>query len=579
MSAAKKEIENQAGKEIYDLVSLLKAGGMDIGGDGQGAEGPMVQVIGRLTEMTESLSIWNVQRDDTEERLNQILETLIAISSLDFDHKAEVSDAGDIFDAVAVGLNALSEELESSTVSREFLDNVLRSMVDSLIVLDQDAKIRIVNRAATDLLGYESGELVGQALDIVVEDEEISEFTPIQLNKIAFFRDREIHFTSKYGIKIPVSYSFSVLRDAEGNFRGAVCVGHDITARKKAEEAFWKSENRYKAIVEGTTDLICRFLPDTTLTFVNQAYCQYFNKTREELVGSSFLTLIPEEGRAAVRKNVETLVERKQELTYEHEVVTPSGEIRWQQWTDRPIVDSSGNVGELQSVGRDITERKAADDILKKSLSEKEVLLKEIHHRVKNNLQIISSLLYLQSKKVTDEGTREIFRGSQDRIKAMSLIHEKLYESPDLARINLEAYIQGLLQSLFQTYGVNQELINYHVNVDGINLGMDMAIPCGMIINELVTNALKYAFPEGQEGQVVVEVVKNGLGGCILSVSDNGIGFPESIDFKNTETLGLQLVNNLAGQLDGEISLESKSDGTKFMFTFEPQFALEEIDV
>lgn len=217
-----------------------------------------------------------------------------------------------------------------------------------------------------------------------------------------------------------------------------------------------------------------------------------------------------------------------------------------------------------------ILRRKQAEEKIKTSLKEKEALLKEVHHRVKNNLQIISSLLNLQAEQITDKHYREIFKESQNRIKSMGLVHEKLYRSQDLTAINVHDYVDGLLQHLRNSYGIEQNRIAIKSNIEDMSLNIDTAIPCGLIINELVSNSLKHAFVEPNKGSRAKITIKLHLGGknkTVLIVSDNGVGFPDGLDFKKTKSLGMQLVCTLTEQLSGNIKL-TKDKGTTFTITF-----------
>ena len=214
-----------------------------------------------------------------------------------------------------------------------------------------------------------------------------------------------------------------------------------------------------------------------------------------------------------------------------------------------------------------MVERKRAEDRILASLQEKEVLLKEINHRVKNNLQLVSSLLSLQSEGVSDEQAREGFRESQDRVRSLALLHESLYQSEDLARIDFPAYVRRLASDLFRAYEVNTEVVTLHTDVQDVALGLDAAIPCGLIINELVSNSMKHAFSGGRKGDVCVELHSSGQGHVSLVVSDNGIGFPLDLDPPNTESLGLQLVHILTRQLGGTVVLH-RGVGTKFEISF-----------
>jgi len=214
-------------------------------------------------------------------------------------------------------------------------------------------------------------------------------------------------------------------------------------------------------------------------------------------------------------------------------------------------------------VARDITERKAFENALKSSIKEKEVLIREIHHRVKNNMQIISSLLNLQHSFVEDEEIKTILKDSQSRVKSMALVHEKLYQTDDLAEINAAEYIRSLTTSMFNNYSV-QPGVELILDVGEVFFDIDTAVPMGLVINELVSNSLKYAFPDDKTGKIYISLQKSSEERkYILKVEDDGVGFPEDIDFLNSRSLGLQLVKTLVDQLNGTVELDC-SNGTSF---------------
>ncbi len=244
---------------------------------------------------------------------------------------------------------------------------------------------------------------------------------------------------------------------------------------------------------------------------------------------------------------------------------TKDGSVICCDWYDSALLDESGNLVSLLSLVLDVTEQRQAEERIKASLEEKVVLLKEIHHRVKNNLQIISSLLNLQSDYLEDDRSLNIFKVSQNRIESMALIHEKLYQSKDLARINFAEYVQDLVDSLLSSYEIDSSRISAKLDLDDSLLSLDAAIPCGLIINELVLNSLKHAFPI-KKGDICITFSKN-KNAFTLLVSDNGVGFPAELDFQNTKSLGLQLVNALTSQLKGTLEL-NKDNGVEFKLTF-----------
>jgi PAS domain S-box-containing protein len=324
-------------------------------------------------------------------------------------------------------------------------------------------------------------------------------------------------------------------------------------------EALRASEERYRVVVEDMPALVCRYLSDGVLTFVNEQYCSYFDTTPDALLGQSFFQFIPPDERQAVYEHYRSLTPDCPVKMYEHQVLAADGTIRWQQWTDRAIFDDQGQAVEYQSIGHDVTERRLVEQRIRDSLHEKEAMLKEIHHRVKNNLQIISSLLSLQSDYIDDPQAGGMFRDSQTRIHSMALIHERLYQSPDLSSIDFGRYIEALVTELFRAYGPSVETVAQEIQTDQVSLAVDRAIPCSLIVNELVSNTLKHAFPGGRSGTLD--------GKLQLVVADDGVGLPANFDITSSQTLGLQLVVTLTEQLDGTLAYRS-GPGTEFEIVF-----------
>jgi hypothetical protein len=218
-----------------------------------------------------------------------------------------------------------------------------------------------------------------------------------------------------------------------------------------------------------------------------------------------------------------------------------------------------------------ITERVLVETELRRSLQEKEALLQEIHHRVKNNLQVISSLLNLRAESSQDPETLQMLRESQDRVRSMALIHEKLYQSQDLEQVDFGSYVRELTNHLMNSYGTESAGVRLTATADDVSLRIDKAVPCGLIINELVSNALKHAFPDGRSGEIHVSLRSEPDRRLTLSVADNGVGLPADQDVDAAETLGLQLIRVLTSQIDGRARLDSRDgSGTEASITFAP---------
>jgi len=334
----------------------------------------------------------------------------------------------------------------------------------------------------------------------------------------------------------------------------------EIETRRRAQEDLRAGEERYRAVVDNQTEFICRFSPDHRLTFVNDAYCRYFGAGQEDLIGKT-VPQADEEDRIDDVTHCVTLPTKDNPLiTYERQVILNSGERRWQQWTDQAIFGENGEIVEFQSVGRDITELKA-------SAREKEYLLQEIHHRVKNNLQIMMSLLDLQTEYVDDPLSLEVFRDAQRRILSMALVHEHLYQSESFAEVRAQDYVQDLVEELLCTYETVGSRTGLSVNAHDITFGVETAVPLGLIVSELVSNSLKHAFTGEIAGEIRVSLESIGGDEFELDVADNGIGFSAVRDEKHRESFGLYLVKSLVEQLHGKMRLDT-SHGTAFFIRF-----------
>jgi PAS domain S-box-containing protein len=220
-----------------------------------------------------------------------------------------------------------------------------------------------------------------------------------------------------------------------------------------------------------------------------------------------------------------------------------------------------------EELRKEIKHREETQELMNNSLKEKVVLLREIHHRVKNNLQVISSLLNLQSAYISDKKSLEVFRESQNRVRSMALVHEKLYRSKSLNKIEFSDYIKSLVRDLFDSYNVDNNRISFSSDLEGTFLKIDTGVLCGLIVSELISNSLKHAYPDGRKGNIYISMHSNSSKKYKLIVKDDGVGFPQDIDFRNTESLGLQLVTSLTDQLGGEIELE-RNGTTQFEITF-----------
>ena len=356
----------------------------------------------------------------------------------------------------------------------------------------------------------------------------------------------------------------------------AVSVGIDITERKRAEAqktkliaSLQESERKFRSLYEATSDAVM-LLDEQCFFDCNHATLAIFGcSNKEQFYGKKISEFSPrfqpngQDSSSLAAERISTAMQtgscrfdwihkRLDGSEFPAEVLLNAMEINGQKV--------------IQAVVRDITDRKRDEDGIKASLAEKEVLLKEIHHRVKNNLQVISSLLKLQSRYIQDSRVSEMLKESQNRVRSMALVHEQLYQSKDLSNIDFAEYIQNLAHNLFQAYEIHAQGIKLQTNIAPCSLNIDTAVPCGLIINELVTNALKYAFKGQIKGKIHIDFTLDNRA-CVLTVSDSGIGFPQDLDYRKARTLGLRLVGSLVKQIRGKIELLATA-GTTFKITF-----------
>ena len=349
----------------------------------------------------------------------------------------------------------------------------------------------------------------------------------------------------------------------------------EIALRKEISKSLKDSESAYRTIFENTGTATAIIDENNIITLANSEFEKLSGCSKQEIEGIKPWTDF------VVKEDLDKMVEKNNLRVSENESNSRNYEFR--------LKDRLGNIKNIYVVAviipgsndsllslLDVTESKNAEAEIKKSLEEKEILLKEIHHRVKNNLTVISSLLNLQSRYIKDKEDLMMFKESQSRAKSMALIHQRLYDSSDLKRIDFGDYIKTLANDMFHTYVPNSNIVKLNINVEDVMLDVNTAIPLGLILNELLSNSMKYAFPTElsnnfTNGNIDVNLYKSEKG-YTLSVEDDGIGFPEDIDIENTDSLGLQLIHSLTNQIDGTIHLD-RTNGTSFKIEFsEPEF-------
>lgn len=433
--------------------------------------------------------------------------------------------------------------------------------------IDREGRFKRVNNSWLHMHGYDSpGEVIGQhfSLTQVKVDQEQAE------KNVEFLFDGGSIQTGDFSRRCKdgsVRYhTFSAHPVVRGNkVEGLEGFIIDITDRKLAEEALKKSEEKFRALVENINDVFYELDGEGRLQYSSPSVERILGYNQSEVIGRSIADfLVPEDIISAVN-NIQTVMFGSI-APREYRVRRKSGEIAWIRVSSSPVKKGDQVVG-IRGILADITELKQAEEKIKASLLEKETMLKEIHHRVKNNLQMISSLLNMQSSYLQDEKTKEALNESMARVRTMAAIHSQLYQSNDLANVNFDQFIRDLVGNISQSYRKVSCPIEINADVDGdMHLSIEIAIPCGLIITELLSNALKHAFPTGKEGNVDIRIRSENQQ-MVLTIQDNGIGIPGSVDVKKVKSMGMELVHILVGQLSGNIDVKVGS-GTLWTIMF-----------
>jgi PAS domain S-box-containing protein len=455
--------------------------------------------------------------------------------------------------------------------SHSLLSAVIEGTSDAVFVKDLAGRYLLINSAGADAFGRTVEQVMGK------DDEEI---LGSELGREVMRRDRELmrdgapqtaeETVVVAGESKTYLTTMGLYRDSQGKVIGVIGIARDVSKRRQAVDALRKTELQLRTLVESIPDFIARFDVQRRFVYVNPPVCRLFDRPLEYFVGKTVLELpangpagqneIVDEGvRLAFEQQISSTVEVRQTSEAGDQII----EVR-----HIPEEDERGRVVSVLTLGRDVTERRLAEERLRASLREKEVLLKEVHHRVKNNLQLISSLLSLQAGQSKDGAVVEALVECQNRVRTMALVHENLYRSADLAYVRFAGHVERLCAHLFRSYNVNPERIALDLGVGDATLDLDRSVRCGLIINELVTNAIKHGFPDGRSGRIAVRLDAGADRWYTLIVSDDGVGPPPSFELGRLDSLGLQLVADLTEQLGGALSFH-RNGGAAFVIRFQ----------
>ncbi len=438
-----------------------------------------------------------------------------------------------------------------------------------IFIYDRDMTVTDCNQQFADILKTKRENLLGLNLNLLRETHIARSLVEALEGKLSVYKGPYRATTT--GAVPWISSSVSPLCDAKGEIVGGLGIVVDITDMITAQEAVREREERFRAVFDQSPVGIFTYSHDMVLTNSNARFATILETTIEKLIGLD-LTQLKEKAVIPVLEEAIRGGVSYYEGPYH---ATTSNAFRWVRFSVSPLRGPDGAVTAGIGVVVDISDRKKAEEALRESeerirasLAEKETLLREVHHRVKNNFQVITSLMSLQSARINNPDLRKGFIDAQNRIRSMSLIHEKLYQSDDLSHLDISSYVNTIVYELYSSFADGNRKIVPRVDIADIRLTVDQAIPCGLIINELLMNSFKHAFPAGWKGDPEVLVSIRVSGGTVeMIISDNGIGLPESVNLNTPETLGLSLVPMLVRQLGGTIVLDRLS-GTRMIITF-----------
>ena len=492
------------------------------------------------------------------ERVERVMETIDGHSKITcipiFDNNGNIQRIMHL----TTEISGIKDTQTNQNQHHEFLENPMVPVFTSNL----NGDILFANNAMAYMFGYSDvQDLKENNINVLYKNLEDRKLLVENLRKKSVLKDYELDAVDLNGKTLNLILG-AVLKD--GIISGMFM---DITQLKRSKLRLKESEKRYRTLYSsmGEAVTINRIIysdenipVDYEIVDVNPAFEEIAGVCKEKCIGKKASELSPSNEPPyfdIYSKVSQTGISTKFETYFE----------LLDKYFDISVFSLSKDI--FVTLSEDVTRRKKSEEKIRASLKEKEVLLQEIHHRVKNNMQIISSLLNLQTMYVDgDEIALDVLKESQNRVTSMSMIHEKLYQSSDFMHVDIGEYIEKLVTDLLYSYAIPKGQIVPVMDYDNIELNIETSIPCGLIISELVSNSLKYAFPEGKTGEITVSL-HDSEDGYILVVSDNGVGLPENLEFTRTDSLGLELVNNLVDQIDGTIELD-KRNGTKFVIKF-----------
>lgn len=470
-----------------------------------------------------------------------------------------------------LGVEQVRGKLMKDLKDRETRYHALFEETFDAILIIVNGKYTDCNSSAERMLDGTKGQIIGKTLwDLAPEVQpggrRSSEIAMERLNLALAGEHQRFEWMQRTLSGREFDAEVSLIRIQIDGTVAVQAIFRDITEKKKAEEALRQSEEKYRSLAEASPNAIYIINRDASIAYANAYALAMLRKQLAEVRGKSLMEMFPMDDDGKQIQIIVGVFQHGNDVRRDDRIRTADGKERWLSSIYAPLKDDAGRVTGVLCVSYDITERKVMEQQIASSLREKEYLLKEIHHRVKNNLQVISSLLSMQADKATDRNVIDSLTDSQNRVRSIALVHEKLYQSKSLDQIDYGDYLNKIVVHLFNTYNIKPSKATCRVNAGSTYVDINQAVPCSLIINEMITNSLKYAFPGERSGEITIDFHTDSKN-YILRYHDNGIGIPAEISFEQSDSLGMKLIYGLTQQLNGTVTL-SREGGTTFEVTF-----------
>jgi PAS domain S-box-containing protein len=461
-------------------------------------------------------------------------------------------------------------DLEDQCATNQIYQHFFNESKDLACISNLEGYFTFVNPSFSEILGYSKKELLTQPyLNFVHPDDAKKTFMEIEL--IRFSKNPTVKFENRYFAKSGKLVYIEWMSTIDEHANKVYAIGRDITIKKEIEARLQRSERQLNEAQRISKTGSWSFDFSTNQLFWSEemySIYQINNTIKGIELNDAYTEQLTANEREHWHKVIHNAITRCETYSIERFIEFPDGTNRWIKETGRPVKDEHDRIYKIEGIAQDISEQKSCQEVILNNVREKEILIKELHHRVKNNLQVISSLLNLQAALFDDDRLKHAIQDSQQRIKSMATVHDLLYQSSNISLIDFSEYIQNLIQEIVNSYKLPHQEIHIDLQVEPLHYTIEKAIPLGLFVNEIVTNSLKHGFHNRKDGEISCKLNNLPNGKHQMEIADNGNGIQHTKNQTAQKSLGLMLIDNLAEQIDGTLVKSSSKDGTRYTLTF-----------